>query len=58
MALLRGVVGDRAGIKASGGIRTAAAAAALLDAGANRLGSSNAVGIVLELGAPEMAKTI
>src|SRR6267154_2944695 len=58
VALLRGVVGDRAGIKAPGGIRTAAAAAALLDAGANRLGSSNAVGIVMELGAPEMVKKI
>lgn len=56
VALLRGVTGDRAGIKASGGIRTPAAAAALLEAGADRIGSGNAVGIVRELGAPEMAK--
>jgi deoxyribose-phosphate aldolase len=37
---MRQVVGDRLGIKASGGIRTAEAALALLDAGATRLGLS------------------
>jgi deoxyribose-phosphate aldolase len=38
--VMRRVVGDRLGIKASGGIRTAEAALALLDAGATRLGLS------------------
>lgn len=58
VALLRGIVGDRAGIKASGGIRTAAQAAALLEAGADLIGSSSAVSIVRELGAPEMPKKV
>ena len=53
VTLMRGVVGDHAGVKASGGIRTAANANAMLDAGANRLGASAGVAIVQELGAPE-----
>lgn len=53
VSLMRGVVGDRAGVKASGGIRTAAAAQAMLEAGANRLGTSSGVAIVRELGAAE-----
>jgi deoxyribose-phosphate aldolase len=53
VSLMRGVVGDRAGVKASGGIRTAAAALAMLEAGANRLGASSSVAIVQELGAGE-----
>ncbi len=55
VSLLRGVVGDRAKLKASGGIRTAAAARAMIDAGADRIGDSNSVEIVRELGAPELA---
>jgi deoxyribose-phosphate aldolase len=55
VSLMRGVVGDRAGIKASGGIRTAAAAQAMLEAGANRLGTSSGVAIVRELGAVDGA---
>ena len=51
VSLMRGVVGDRAGVKASGGIRTAAAAQAMIEAGANRLGTSSGVAIVRELGA-------
>lgn len=46
VALLRAVVGDRVGVKASGGIRTAAQALAMLRAGASRLGTSASVGIV------------
>jgi deoxyribose-phosphate aldolase len=46
VALLRAVVGDRIGVKASGGIRTAAQALAMLRAGASRLGTSASVGIV------------
>lgn len=52
VALMRGVVGDQAGVKASGGVRTAAAANALLDAGADRIGTSSSVAIMHELGAP------
>lgn len=52
VALMRGVVGNRAGVKASGGIRSAAELAAMLEAGANRIGTSAGVKIVQELGAP------
>jgi deoxyribose-phosphate aldolase len=38
--LMAATVGDRLGVKASGGIRTAADAVAMLDAGATRLGLS------------------
>ncbi|STZ41579.1 deoxyribose-phosphate aldolase [Mycolicibacterium gilvum] len=38
--LMAGAVGGRLGVKASGGIRTAAAATEMLDAGATRLGLS------------------
>jgi deoxyribose-phosphate aldolase len=51
VALMRGVVGNRAGVKASGGIRTAAAIAAMVAAGANRIGTSTGVAIMSELGA-------
>ncbi|HXE31531.1 MAG TPA: deoxyribose-phosphate aldolase [Terriglobales bacterium] len=50
VALLRATVGDRAGVKAAGGIRTWAEAAALLQAGASRLGTSAGVAIVAEAG--------
>src|SRR5947209_11494234 len=49
VALMRGVVGDRAGVKASGGVRTAAAVGAIVAAGANRIGTSAAVQIIHEL---------
>ena len=51
VALMRGVAGARCGVKAAGRIRTLAAARALLEAGANRLGSSGSVAIIRELGA-------
>jgi len=51
IALMRGVVGERARFKASGGIRGATAPIAMLDAGADRLGTSSSVTIVKELGA-------
>ena len=47
--LLRGHAGTRAGVKASGGIRTLADARAMLKAGANRIGASASVRIVAEL---------
>ena len=53
VALIRGVVGDEAGVKAAGGIRNAAAVNAMLDAGADRIGTSSAVAIITELGAPQ-----
>lgn len=44
--LMRAVVGPSLGIKASGGIKTAEAAEALIRAGANRLGTSSGVQLV------------
>lgn len=44
--LLRSAVGHELGVKASGGIRDAAAAYAMLEAGASRLGTSASVAIV------------
>lgn len=49
VALMRHTVGATMGVKASGGIRTLAAARAMLQAGANRLGTSHSVPIVQEL---------
>jgi len=49
VALLRGLVGARCGVKASGSIRTLADTRAMLEAGANRIGTSASVGIVREL---------
>jgi deoxyribose-phosphate aldolase len=49
VALMRGVMGDRAGVKASGGIRTAADVATMVAAGATRIGTSSAVQIIHEL---------
>jgi deoxyribose-phosphate aldolase len=46
VALLRAVVGERLGVKASGGIRTAAQALAMVRAGADRIGTSSSVAIV------------
>ena len=49
VTVLRSVVGVRAGVKASGGIRTLADATAMLHAGASRIGASAGVRIVTEL---------
>lgn len=49
VALLRGVVGHQAGVKAAGGIHSAAAVNTMLEAGADRIGTSNAVAIMKEL---------
>jgi deoxyribose-phosphate aldolase len=48
---MRSVAGNRAGVKASGGIRTLADVRAMLEAGASRIGASASVAIVRELGA-------
>ena len=52
VVLMRGVVGHKIGVKAAGGIRTAVQFMDMLDAGANRIGSSVSVEMVRELGAP------
>jgi deoxyribose-phosphate aldolase len=52
VALMRGVVGLKIGVKAAGGIRTANHLLEMVDAGANRIGTSASVQIVQELGAP------
>lgn len=52
VALMRGVVGLSIGVKAAGGIRTAAQFMEMVDAGANRVGTSASVQIMRELGAP------
>jgi deoxyribose-phosphate aldolase len=52
VALMRGVVGHDIGVKAAGGIRTAAQVVEMVDAGASRIGASASVEIVRELGAP------
>lgn len=44
--LMRATVGDRLGVKASGGIRTAEDALAMIEAGASRLGVSATVAIL------------
>jgi deoxyribose-phosphate aldolase len=46
VALLRAVVGDALGVKASGGIRSAVQAIAMVRAGATRIGASASVAIV------------
>ena len=51
VALMRATVGDRLGVKASGGIRTAADALAMVEAGANRLGLSASAAVLEGLGA-------
>jgi deoxyribose-phosphate aldolase len=49
ITLMRGVAGNRAGVKASGGIRSLADASAMLHAGATRIGASASVKILAEL---------
>ena len=48
--LMRETVGQFAGVKAAGGIRDAATARAMIEAGATRLGTSNGVAIVMGQG--------
>lgn len=49
VATLRAAVGDRLGVKASGGIRDAASFLRMVHAGATRIGTSSGVAIVKEL---------
>ncbi len=48
VALMRQIVGDKLGVKASGGVRNLDLALAMLAAGANRIGTSSGVAIVEE----------
>lgn len=56
VSLIRSLLPAGVAVKASGGIRTAAAARAMLDAGAERLGTSSGVSIMTELGAHAVAR--
>lgn len=56
ITLMRGVTGSRAGVKASGGIRTLADASAMLHAGASRIGASASVRILAELAGQAVAQ--
>jgi deoxyribose-phosphate aldolase len=58
IALMRGVAGTRAGVKASGGIRSLADAVAMLEAGASRIGASASVRILSELAGQSHAATV
>ena len=58
VALMRRVLGDRCRVKAAGGVRTAADFAAMLKAGADRIGTSSSVNIMHELGAPGATSNI
>jgi deoxyribose-phosphate aldolase len=51
VALMREVVGQKMGVKASGGIKDWSAAVAMIKAGANRIGTSS--GIVIVENAPQ-----
>jgi deoxyribose-phosphate aldolase len=46
ISLMRGVVGDKLGVKASGGIRTFEDTQTMIEAGASRIGTSSGVSIV------------
>ncbi len=48
VSLMRKVVGEAVGVKAAGGIRTLADALKMIEAGANRLGTSGSVAIIQE----------
>jgi len=56
VALMRSVAGQRAGVKAAGGIRTAEHFRAMVQAGADRIGCSASVGILRQMGAPGFFK--
>lgn len=54
ISLMRGVAGDKIGVKASGGIRTLHDAQRMIDAGASRIGTSAARAIIEEARAQQM----
>jgi deoxyribose-phosphate aldolase len=60
VALMRRTVGDRIGVKASGGVRSLGALREMVAAGASRIGTSSGVTILRELNAatPERVETL
>ena len=56
VALMREIVGEDVGVKASGGVRTTDDARRMVEAGANRLGASASVAIVTGMSAVSGAK--
>lgn len=50
--LLRKTVGENIGVKAAGGIRTLSDALKMIEAGANRLGTSGSVAIIKQIDSP------
>ena len=57
VALMRAIVGEDVGVKASGGVRTSEDARRMVEAGANRLGASASVAIVTGMSAVPAART-
>ena len=55
VTLMRREVGPCMGVKASGGVRTLAALAAMVEAGATRIGTSSGMAILREAGEPQSA---
>jgi deoxyribose-phosphate aldolase len=53
VALMRRVVGSDMGVKASGGIRSARDAQAMIEAGATRIGASAGIKIIKEIASKE-----
>lgn len=49
IALMRKAVGKELGVKASGGVRSLAEALAMIEAGANRIGTSSGISIINEM---------
>ena len=56
LRLMRRIVGDAVGVKAAGGVRTLEALRAMVEAGANRIGTSSSVQIMRELQGGEPAE--
>jgi deoxyribose-phosphate aldolase len=56
VSLMRASLPPSVAVKASGGIRTAARAFDMLDAGATRIGTSNALSIIAELETHALAR--
>ena len=55
--LMREMVGHNVGVKASGGVRTLAALRYMVEAGANRIGTSSGLAILKELHSPGTASS-
>ena len=56
VALMRQVVGEKIGVKAAGGVRDAATATKMVEAGATRIGASAGIRILQEAGRSDAGK--